>query len=187
MRASGACRAFSRVAHTWGSTAAERAQPFPCDGLVPAPSQVLFRAVDVAAPASVLFRWLCQLKVAPYSYDWLDNGGRRSPRRLIPGLEVLAVGQRVIGLFELAAFERDRHLTVLLRAPASRMIGPLAASYTVVPRGPGSARLVVKVVLGYPRGPIGWALARLVPWADLVMMRKQLLTLKALAETKGSA
>ena len=45
--------------YTWGSTAAERARPFPCDGLVPEPTDALFRAVDVGAPARVLFRWLC--------------------------------------------------------------------------------------------------------------------------------
>jgi len=42
--------------YTWGSTAAERARPFPCDGLVPEPTDALFRAVDVGAPARVLFR-----------------------------------------------------------------------------------------------------------------------------------
>ncbi len=175
--------AFLSVARTWGTTAPERARPFPCDRLVPEPSHALFRAVDVDAPAPVVFRWLCQLKVAPYSYDWIDNLGRRSPRRLVPGLENLAVGQRVMGSFELVDFEPDRHLTAILRAPwFERVLGTIAASYVVLPRDASSCRLVVKVVLGLGGGPIGAVLGVVAAWADLVMMRKQLLTLKELAE-----
>jgi hypothetical protein len=177
------CDAGRSVAHTWGSTAAERARRFPCDGLVPEPSESLFRAVDVEAPAHVLFRWLCQLRVAPYSYDWLDNLGRQSPRRLTPGLERLAVGQRLMTFFDLVGFEPDRHLTVVARGPGVHATGSeLAVSYVVVPRGERSARLVVKLVVRYPRGPLGWAMRAFLPWGDLVMMRKQLLTLKQLAE-----
>src|SRR6266849_9704744 len=113
------------AAAAWGSTAAERARPFPCDGLVAEPAEALFRAVDVAAPPAVVFRWLCQLRVAPYSYDWIDNFGRRSPRQLIPGLDDLAVGQRVMMLFEIVEFERDRHLT-LRTTPEGSLLGRLA-------------------------------------------------------------
>jgi hypothetical protein len=77
----------------------------------------LFRGVTVRARAPVVFRWLCQLRVAPYSYDWLDNLGRRSPRTLTPGAERLELGQRVMGIFELVGFEPDRHLTLRLRKP----------------------------------------------------------------------
>ena len=173
--------------YTWGSTAAERARPFPCDGLVPEPADALFRAVDVAAPARVLFRWLCQLRAAPYSYDWIDNLGRQSPRRLLPGLERLAVGQRVMTFFELVAFEPDRHLTLVGSAPGfGAIMGVLALSYVVVPRSDSSSRLVVKMLVRYPRGPVGWAMRGLLPWGDLVMMRKQLLTLKRLAEAAAA-
>ena len=175
------------AAYTWGSTAAERARPFPCDGLVPEPTDALFRAVDVAAPARVLFRWLCQLRAAPYSYDWIDNLGRQSPRRLTPGLERLAVGQRVMTFFELVAFEPDRHLTLVGSAPGfGAIMGVLALSYVVVPRSDSSSRLVVKILVRYPRGPVGWAMRGLLPWGDLVMMRKQLLTLKRLAEAAAA-
>lgn len=54
---------------TGGSTPAERAGSFACDRWLPAGDDALFRAVGVAAPAAVLFRWLCQLRLAPYSYD----------------------------------------------------------------------------------------------------------------------
>ena len=78
----------------WGSTASERGQWFPCDPRLDAPDDVLFRAVNIAAPPELVFRWLCQLRAAPYSYDLVDNFGRRSPRGLTPGLEQLEVGQR---------------------------------------------------------------------------------------------
>jgi hypothetical protein len=96
----------------WGSSAAERAATYPCDGLIERPDGVLFRAVDVEAPTAVVFRWLCQLRVAPYSYDWIDNLGRQSPRELIDGLDDLEVGDRVATVFELVAFEPDRSFTI---------------------------------------------------------------------------
>jgi hypothetical protein len=75
---------------SWGALDVERSEPLPCDELLPDADLVLHRAVDVAAPAPLAFRWLCQLRVAPYSYDPLDNAGRRSPRELTPGLDELA-------------------------------------------------------------------------------------------------
>jgi hypothetical protein len=171
------------IGHVWGSTPAERERLFPCDRHLDGVSDALFRAVDVDAPPAAVFRWLCQLKAAPYSYDWIDNFGRQSPTTLTPGLDVLEVGQRMMTTFELVEFERDRHLTLLLKTSVGgRLFGGLAVSYVVVPRGASGSRLIVKLLVQYPAGPIGWALRGITPWADLVMMRKQLLTLKGLAE-----
>jgi hypothetical protein len=169
------------AAFTWGSTARERELPFACDELVPEPRDVLFRAITVNAPPSVLFRWLCQLRAAPYSYDWIDNLGRRSPPTLTAGLEYLRLGQRIMTVFRLAAFERDRHLTAVL-AGGRPLFEELALTYLIVPVADGRCRLVVKIVVKYPRGPIGAAARALLPFGDLVMMRRQLRTFRDLAE-----
>jgi hypothetical protein len=173
----------SDVVRTWGSLPAERLASYPCDALLAEPDDVLFRAVDVAATPAVVFRWLCQLKIAPYSYDWIDNWGRRSPRRLTEGVERLAVGQAFMRIFTLAGYHTDRHLTLSMTDPAAgRRFGRVALTYAVAPAGEGRSRLVVKLLVKRPdRFPGAW-LAPLLPAGDLVMMRKQLLTLKHLAE-----
>ncbi len=136
-------------------------------------------------PAEVVFRWLRQFKVAPYSYDLLDNGGRRSPRRLTPGVEELAVGQPFL-VFQIAAFETGRHLSGIIRPPFDRLFGPLAGTYAVTPRGPHASRLVVKLTMGTD-GLQERIRCTALAWGDLIMMRKQLLTVKALAEaSRGS-
>jgi hypothetical protein len=169
--------------YTWGSTPRERSAPFPCDPYLPEADAVLFRAADVGAPARVLFRWLCQLKVAPYSYDWIDNFGRRSPRWLTPGAEDLKRNQRVMTIFRLVDFEEGRHLTLVMASPwGISAFGSIALSYVVVPVSGASCRLVVKMLVRYPeRRPWAW-MRWFLPWGDLLMMRKQILTLKRLAE-----
>lgn len=168
---------------SWGDTAAERALPLPCDKLVPGDVMVLHRAVDVAAPAAVTFRWLCQLRVAPYSYDLLDNGGRRSPRTLTPGLERLAVGQRMCRIFTLASFVPGSQLTLQLTAPRGRRaFGDVAMTYAVTSTGPRSSRLLARVRTAGLDPVRRHALA----WGDLVMMRKQLRTFAALAERSAA-
>jgi len=59
---------------------------------------------------SMSYRWLCQFKIAPYSYDWIDNIGRRSPKTLTAGAGDLAIGQRFL-VFRISAFAADDHIT----------------------------------------------------------------------------
>jgi hypothetical protein len=189
---------MTSLSESWGTTAAERKLEFPCDGLMPQSDQALFRAVSIAASPAIVFRWLCQLRTAPYSYDWIDNGGQRSPATLTPGLENLSVGQEVMRIFVLNSFEKDRHLTLRLRrnSRASAMFGDLAVSYLILPswgeserhaRDPGApaastSRLLVKLTIKSPAGLYGKLMRIVLPWGDLIMMRQQLLNLKRLSE-----
>lgn len=172
------------IARVWGSTPEERALTFPGDAGCDPAAQRLWRAVGVAAPAATVFRWLCQLRVAPYSYDWIDNRGRRSPATLTPGLERLERGQTFMSIFRLVDFEPGAHMTLEIPAgsPAARLFGAVGVTYWARAIGPNDSRLLVKLRVTPPRSPFAWLLRTLLPWGDLVMMRRQLLNLKALAE-----
>jgi hypothetical protein len=174
------------VARTWGTSAEERALAFPGDRGEDAGWTSLFRGASIAAPPVLAFRWLCQLRVAPYSYDWIDNRGRRSPRTLTPGLEQLAVGQTVMEIFRLEAFEEPVHLTLVTPegGRGERLFGRMRCTYWVRPLGAAQVRLLVKLRLAPTQGASSRFAQAALAWGDLVMMRRQLLNLKALAESQ---
>lgn len=173
------------IGTNWGATAEERAAQLPCDELMPA--AVSFdRAISIDAPPAIVFAWLCQLRVAPYSYDVLDNTGRRSPRVRSDDLTDLAVGQpfvRIFGrtyVFELASFAPNEHITLQPRTgSAMSRFGAVSNTYAVRPEGSG-ARLHVRVLFDGP-----WLIGQTLALVNLLMMRKQLLVLKSLAEREA--
>lgn len=150
------------------------ARRFPCDDLATSPAIELWRGVTVLVPPERTWPWLKQLRLAPYSYDWLDNGGRRSPARLVdlpeprPGDPFSCVAGR-FDVGQVLSAEPGRHLT-------ARIMGALM-SYLLVPDG-ATTRLLLKIVVPEPRW-YGPALAL----GDWPMARRQLLNLKRLAES----
>ncbi|MGI3786520.1 MAG: hypothetical protein ACRYG2_37730 [Janthinobacterium lividum] len=144
--------------------------------VVPAPVLQAWRGVTVHTRPSDVWRWICQLRCAPYSYDWIDNRGRRSPQQLqdlaepVPGEPFTAVGGRPVG--RILSVERGVQLT-------GQIMGA-AMSYVLVPAGSPSertTRLLLKVVSDHDRH-----IAPLICAGDLVMARRQLLNIKRLAE-----
>jgi hypothetical protein len=173
---------FSR----WGIRLAEmRSEGWP-DTPHPslAPEETWYRAVTVNAPVETVFRWICQLRAAPYSYDWIDNFGRRSPRQLIDGLERLEIGQRVMMIFRVDNFLIDRFMTIVPWPPARLLCSDLRITYRCIQVGKDQTRLMVRVQICYPNHQFRSLISALLQPGDLLMMRKQLLTLKRLAEEK---
>ncbi|GEP33573.1 hypothetical protein NSZ01_13410 [Nocardioides szechwanensis] len=173
---------MSRLPHVWGATSDEVLRDYPADRLLDGRTTAMTRAVRVAAPRELSWRWLCQIAVAPYSYDLLDNRGRRSPRELTPGADELHVGKLMM-IFRVTSYEPGHHWTGVTTPGAARLFGPVAVTYAAEPDGsdPTASRMVCRLVSEVD-GRVARVRAPLLAWGDLVMMRKELLTLKQLAE-----
>jgi hypothetical protein len=172
----------------WGVGLAEqRVEHWPPDWRFQAfPDETWFRGITVNAPRASVFRWLCQLRVAPYSYDWIDNWARRSPRQLIKGMDQLALGQPVMTIFELSSYELDHFISITPRKSRSfdALFGQAAITYRCSSIQPACTRLLVRLRWRFPRNFSTPLIQLLLPLGDLFMMRKQLRTLKQLAEAR---
>ena len=82
-------------------------------------------------------------------------------------------------IFRLVSFEEGRSITL---DSTTAVFGRVAGTYMVVPTDTNRSRLVVKLMFSTPPGLLGSLMRRVLPAGDLLMMRKQLLTLKALAQ-----
>jgi hypothetical protein len=162
------------IGDRWGVTDAEVAAHYPCDDIVRSPVLAAWRGVTVHATPAEVWPWVTQIRLAPYSYDWIDNFGRRSPRELrrmpepTPGDPFTTAGGRRFG-------------RILAVTPGEQLTGTIVGavmSYVLVPQE-ASTRLLLKIVTAGGR----WV-APLLSVGDLVMARRQLLNLKQLAESR---
>jgi hypothetical protein len=88
-------------------------------------------------------------------------------------------------VFRLVTFEDGHHWTAITTPRGERLFGPVAMTYAAEP-DPAGSRIVCRLAAGTD-GPARRARAYALAWGDLVMMRKQLLNLKELAERDAAA
>lgn len=172
----------------WGATAEEARRPLPGDGLLPDADLVATRAIAIEAPPAEVWPWLVQIGVGragAYSYDWLDRLfglDMRSSRRIVPELQVLAVGDVIpvagdgTGL-RVRILERERVLGTLTDD------GTWSWTWVLEPAGTGTRLLSrTRMSTGHSSLP-----ARAATWlalvpASWVMERRMLLGLRERAE-----
>ena len=161
------------IGDRWGVTDGEISRSYSCDDFVASPTLRAWRGVRVGAPAAAVWPWVAQVRLGPYSYDWIDNLGRRSPQRLM-GLPDPRVGEA----FTTAGGRKLGRIVSV--DPGSQLTATIMGafmSYVLVPQQNNATRLLLKVVMRTNR----WA-APALSVGDLVMARRQLLNLKRLAE-----
>ena len=82
----------------WGATDVEVTCALAGDESVAGPGIASTRAIDIHAPAHVVWPWLVQMgwkRAGWYSYDMIDNGRTPSAEKIIPTLQSLHVGDLV--------------------------------------------------------------------------------------------
>ena len=168
------------IGDRWNVTRVETMRHYPCDDLIPNPGLQLWRGVTVLAAPEHVWPWIAQIRIAPYSYDWIDNLGRRSPQSL-RGLPEPAIGEHFTTALggrrygRILAVETGEHLTAAIMGTVM--------CYVLVPVGDGrQTRLLLKIA-AHRSGTF----APLLALGDLIMARRQLLNLAALAERAQAA
>jgi proline iminopeptidase len=153
--------------------------------------------VDIEAPPEKVWPWLVQMgrrRGGWYSWDLLDNGGKRSAERIIPTLQKLAIGDTLPITatgpdgFAVLVLEPGRALVVgdptLLPGQKPPATGALRGTwaFSLEPMGDRATHLVVGLRLDYPPTPKMKLVIPVLLGVHDFMQRKQLRTLKKRVE-----
>jgi hypothetical protein len=181
----------------WGSTAAERARAWPGDELAPAAVDVYTRAIDVSAPAELIWQWVVQFglgRAGFYSYELIERLVGipvRNVESLLPDHQDLKVGEEIklhpeapgipVGMIapgQHVCFGEPGETTVRTSDPRRSW------SIYVVPTSPSSARLILRSCIEELRAPtvrkrLGLALEAPI---DFAMEQRMLRTVRRLSE-----
>lgn len=169
----------------WGATDEEVARAMPGDDVVEPPTFNATRAITIGAQPEEIWPWIVQMGIGRagwYSYDWIDNLGRRSARGILPDYQMPRPGDLVPmspngkqGLYVKAL---DHHRWIIWWDGR----GDTTWVWGLYPQPDGTTRLVTRVRMRYNwRSPqILFHLA--LDGGDIVMMRRCLRGIKERAE-----
>lgn len=149
-------------------------------------------SIDIAAPPQHVWPWLAQMgygRASWYSWDLVDNLGRRSATELHPDWMIQRAGDPIPGgpiEFDTPIVDPPHHLVI---AFGPRRFGlwttEFALSYRLRPVGNGSR--LTATATGRIDGPLGRIFARyLLGPGDSFMVRKQLRGIRARAARRGT-
>jgi hypothetical protein len=169
--------------NSWGASPEEIAGAVVGDDLCPRAGVSATRCITIAAPPQDVFPWIRQMgfgRAGWYSYDWLDNLGRRSARKIHPEWQDVESGALVPAgpMSFVASIVEEPHSFVL--STSTRGVGKklmFTLAYELRPH-PEGTRLVTRMRarVDFPGGRLIERL--LLSPGDGIMVRKQLLTLR---------
>jgi len=181
-----------RAAKSVRATHNDKIGTMPGDELITMPIASLTHAITIDRSPQDVWPWLAQMgadRGGWYSYDTVDNGGRRSAERILPEFQTIAEGT----LFPAVPGATDGFFVLREYPPHVLVLGVRSSNgaqlvtwaFELRESGRSRTRLVVRA-RGGPgyrfRGLPMWMITRIVPIVHFVMQRKQLLGIARRAE-----
>jgi len=178
------------------ATRREQTRTLPGDELITDPIDTLTHAITIRSSRIEVWPWLAQMgadRAGWYSYDWIDNGRRKSARRIVMALQDPSVGTvfpALPGCQEgFVLVEKETNHWLVLAWPSESGGYTVTWAFVLEDAGPDSTRLIVRARAGAEYrfhglpNALGLWLARLV---HFLMQRKQLMEITRRAERLAS-
>jgi hypothetical protein len=169
----------------WGATDDEIKRSMPGDDIVGKPSFNATRAVTINAPAENIYPWIVQMGVKRagwYSYDLLDNLGRKSAECILAEHQNIQVG-------DVIPLSPDGKQGMLVKDFSKNKwmlwwdkIGDSSWVWEIYADGETHSRLVTRVRTKYRLFSPAIAFNLLIEFFDILMMRKCMLGIRRRAE-----
>jgi hypothetical protein len=176
------------IFHNWGATDDEIQSPVVGDHICPDARIVATRSITISAPPNEVFPWIRQMgfkRAGWYSYDIIDNLGRKSATSIHEDWQDVTTGSQVpAGLmsFTAAIVEPPRSFVLQVGSPTRPMKRLCFTLAYELRDDPAGTRLVTRM-RSRVNVPTGVVIERLLLGpGDGIMLRKQLLNIAARAE-----
>ncbi len=145
----------------------------------------LIRSINIKAPIDDVFVWLSQFRVAPYSYDFLDNEFHASPNFIIKNLPPLRENTHFLLAFHIVSFVNNSYIAIRfcepILFPFNFSIESLFMEYRVVSYGK-ETNLYCKISAFIKKGLFSNLFFSVFLFLNKIMMERQLSNVKNLAE-----
>lgn len=149
----------------------------------------LIRCIEIQANASDIFVWLKQLRIAPYSYDFIDNRGRKSPDFIVENLPPLKVNTHYLLAFHIFEFEENSFIVCRFCEPINQPVNlymkGLFFEYRIAEQG-SKTQLWCKIKGCFNTDASSKGFFFIFSVANKIMMARQLKNIKKLSELLAS-
>jgi hypothetical protein len=145
----------------------------------------LLRCIEINAKASDIFVWLKQLRIAPYSYDFIDNRCRKSPDYIVENLPPLKANTHYLLAFHILEFEENSFVVCRfcepINPPVNLYMRDLFFEYRIAEQGT-KTKLWCKIKGHFNNDIFSKGFFFIFSVVNKIMMARQLKNIKKLSE-----